>query len=79
MACATCGNRRRRLQLRDTVKLPDPTPISNTMSAAKLTAHGWVRTCVECGKVSEPSAFADTVEQPCNCGTVENPNEQNDD
>jgi len=61
--------------MRETVSLPDPTPISNTMSAAKLTAHGWVRTCVKCGKVSEPSAFADTVEQPCNCGTVENTND----
>lgn len=67
MACATCGNRRRRLTMGKTVALPDPTPISNTMSAARLTPHGWVRTCTKCGKVSEPSAFADTVVQPCEC------------
>ncbi|AQT28710.1 hypothetical protein YOLOSWAG_232 [Erwinia phage vB_EamM_Yoloswag] len=67
MACSSCGRRARRIQYGGTTAPTTVEPVPETLSAARLTPHGWVKTCVVCGQVSEPSPFADTIPQSCDC------------
>lgn len=67
MACASCGRRSSRISYNASSAPQLDIEEDDTLSAARLTPMGWVRTCVKCGKVSEPSPFAENINKPCDC------------
>ena len=67
MACACCGRRSSRISYNASSAPQLDIEEDDTLSAARLTPMGWVRTCVKCGKVSEPSPFAENINKPCDC------------
>jgi len=68
MACSGCGRRSTRIRYGGQSVPPELAPIEDdTLSAARLTPKGWVRTCTKCGKVSDPSPFAEQINQTCDC------------
>ncbi|QZE60149.1 hypothetical protein pEaSNUABM35_00232 [Erwinia phage pEa_SNUABM_35] len=71
MGCAGCGRRSSRISYNGSSAPQTVIEEDDTLSAARLTPHGWVRTCVKCGAVSEPSSFAENIEKPCDCKTDE--------
>ncbi len=64
MGCAGC--RRRPVKPLFDVVIPT-VPESDTLSAAKLTPHGWTATCYKCGKISDPQPFKHLIKAACNC------------
>lgn len=67
MACSGCGRRSSRISYNASSAPQLDIEEDDTLSAARLTPMGWVRTCVKCGKVSEPSPFAENINKPCDC------------
>ncbi|AXG67276.1 hypothetical protein MPK70_gp236 [Erwinia phage pEa_SNUABM_33] len=67
MACSGCGRRSTRISYHGASAPQVEVEEDDTLSAARLTPMGWVRTCVKCGKVSEPSPFAENINKPCDC------------
>lgn len=67
MGCAGCGRRSTRISYNGSSAPQTVVEEDDTLSAARLTPKGWVRTCVKCGKVSEPSSHVDHIVQTCGC------------
>ncbi|QZE56435.1 hypothetical protein pEaSNUABM40_00241 [Erwinia phage pEa_SNUABM_40] len=69
MGCRGCGRRSTRISYNASSAPQNEIDVEedNTLSAARLTPMGWVRTCVKCGKVSDPSPFAEHINSPCDC------------
>ena len=67
MACAGCGRRSSRISYNASSAPQLDIEEDDTLSAARLTPKGWVRTCSKCGAVSEPSPIADHIVKTCDC------------
>lgn len=71
MACSSCGRRSTKFRYAANSAPPTVVDEDDTLSAARLTPQGWVRTCVKCGAVSKPSPFAESIEKTCDCKSDE--------
>lgn len=67
MGCPSCRKTRRITYGGTQQGSPIEPPVPENLSAAKLTPHGWTKTCIVCGSISEPAPFAASVVSPCSC------------
>ena len=63
MGCPRCKKQLHQLMSRQVVAAPK----AGTLSAATLTARGWIKTCYVCGAQTEPAPFPEACTQSCSC------------